>query len=382
MDPEYTARLEELSTAVEDKELVLIQLLEDSRGALGLSHIAVQTFIGRQNLGVTISEKKPDYWNEFCASMLGAADDLKRTAAELRQPELARGMQQSARAKAAAEKKAVDLENSAADISEIAEKVQLAVLEVIEARALLETFTADDDGASEATDGKKGGACTAEMRSALASYKIAQCRFWNGQLTGGNCRLMCTHQDAILTQVQNKIDSQFPNGFPDNPGTSALASSFKARHGAILGSMDIIGHYTRKVEILTAHELDCLDSAIADFKANWGKSYDNRILTPKAELVVNHVSAQARFYGTLGVMGEDGIESLHQMDSSIRLLVRSVRNPSQRQAAHVSHMAIQQNFRKRSIIPKRKRRNRAQIAADTAAAAAAVAAAEAPGVEV
>ena len=59
--------------------------------------------------------------------MLGAADDLKRTVAELREPELSRGMQQSARANAAAEKKAVDLENSAADISEIAEKVQLTV---------------------------------------------------------------------------------------------------------------------------------------------------------------------------------------------------------------------------------------------------------------
>ena len=57
VDPEYAARLDKLSTAVEDKGLVLIQLLEDSRGALGLSHIAVQTFIGRQNLGVAISEK-------------------------------------------------------------------------------------------------------------------------------------------------------------------------------------------------------------------------------------------------------------------------------------------------------------------------------------
>jgi hypothetical protein len=183
---------------------------------------------------------------------------------------------------------------------------------------------------------------------------------------------MCANHDEILAQVQLKIDSQFPNGFPGDPSTTLLASTFKARHSAILEPMNTIGHLTRKVAMLTDDELDSLDGAIADFKTAWPISYPGHpILTPKGELVVNHVSAQARFYGTLGVFGEDGIEALHQMDSSIRMLVRSMRSPSQRQAAHVSHMVIQQHFGSKTSKSKRKRRNKAQVEADEAAVAAA-----------
>ena len=47
-------------------------------------------------------------------------------------------------------------------------------------------------------------------------------------------------------------------------------------------------------------------------------------------------------YGTLGMFGEDGIESLHPWDNRCRMLTRSIRNPIKRVMATNKHLAAKQ----------------------------------------
>ena len=70
-------------------------------------------------------------------------------------------------------------------------------------------------------------------------------------------------------------------------------------------------------------------------------------------------------YGTLGMFGEDGIESLHPWDNRCRVLTRSMRNPVQRAKARTLHLQAKQ-FGGRGEEPKKKR-TAAEYAAHTAA---------------
>jgi len=166
-------------------------------------------------------------------------------------------------------------------------------------------------------------------------------------LVGNDCRKLCEHHRDILTQVQDKIDSIFPNGVPGDAEASRLAASFKKkRHGEMLECLRVIGHLSRKVSMLSDAELDDLEKAVNNLKKAWITSYpEHPLLTPKVQVIIDLVVKFARHYGTLGIFGEDGLEALHPMHSRVRALVKSMRNPTQRAKAEQGHLLTTQKFR-------------------------------------
>lgn len=58
----------------------------------------------------------------------------------------------------------------------------------------------------------------------------------------------------------------------------------------------------------------------------------------KGHIVEVHVPEFARKFGTCGVFGEDGLEALHPHGTLVRLLVRQMRNPEARHAAHTLYL--------------------------------------------
>ena len=89
----------------------------------------------------------------------------------------------------------------------------------------------------------------------------------------------------------------------------------------------MVSHLTRKVDMLSAQELDELEAACAA----WGRAFraaypDHAILTPKGHSAQKNLIFFTRLYETCGIFGEDGLEALHPMAAMARLVVRSVKN--------------------------------------------------------
>ena len=53
-------------------------------------------------------------------------------------------------------------------------------------------------------------------------------------------------------------------------------------------------------------------------------------------------------YKTVGMFGEDGVESLHPQDTAKRQLTRAMRNPEARLRAHMRHMQALQHIKRSS----------------------------------
>lgn len=187
------------------------------------------------------------------------------------------------------------------------------------------------------------------MSTSVAHYRIID--HWNHCMIGPDCRKCAENHEQILSSVQDKINSIYPDGVPGDAEASRLAASFKKRHGDILKCMNIIGHFTRKVDLLTDVELDEVDRTIKEFEKAWVTSYpDHPCLMPKAQIIVDLIMKFARHYGATGVFGEDGIEALHPLHSRVRALVKSMRNPTKRLQAEQGHLIISQQLKKKKCV--------------------------------
>jgi len=69
---------------------------------------------------------------------------------------------------------------------------------------------------------------------------------------------------------------------------------------------------------LTPDEMIQLETACAAFGYAFRMAHE-RILTVKGHIVEAHLVSFARRFDNLGVMGEDGIEALHPLDSRARV---------------------------------------------------------------
>ena len=80
--------------------------------------------------------------------------------------------------------------------------------------------------------------------------------------------------------------------------------------------------------MLTAGELDALETACLEFGHSFRLSYSDRpTITVKGHTIDDHFTHFARHYGVLGFFGEGGMEAEHPFDTRMRLLVRTIRNP-------------------------------------------------------
>ena len=104
----------------------------------------------------------------------------------------------------------------------------------------------------------------------------------------------------------------------------------------------MVSELTRHVGQLTGDQLNTLGLACAGygvaFRALHGSA---RKMTPKGHLIECHIMYYATKYGTCGSFGEDGIEALHPLATSVRIMTRHMRNPEHRRRASSTHEAIQ-----------------------------------------
>ena len=371
VDPIRAARVQQLKALIEDAELDLIGAIDTARAILGRGHPIINRLIGARNIGPLVSEYDPSAWTELVDDMRRAAGAKKDKAAAMRVlPPAGSGIVRGGRMLSKKNAEASTLEDVAAELLAASGEVESAIASVVSARQLHDTEEHEnaEENADEAVDNlgegkkakKKGGRCTAEFKQALARFNISVQRYWNGSLVGPDCMLLTENYIAVLTQVRIKIDELFP--------TSSKATAFFDRHAQVLRHIHVIGHLSRKVAMLTAGELDELETACFEFGRVFRVSYpDHPILTVKGHTVEDHLIHFARHYGVLGVFGEDGMEAEHPLDTRMRLLVRTMRNPVARQKALQSHMIVHKKFRNPAG-PKRRRRNKTQIAAAAAAA--------------
>ena len=111
----------------------------------------------------------------------------------------------------------------------------------------------------------------------------------------------------------------------------------------MLKHLAIVTHYSRKNELLTQGEISELREACKAYPAAIFAAYPERkYLTVKVHLIERHLMFFIDKYGTLGMFGEDGIESLHPWDNRCRMLTRSIRNPIKRVMATNKHLAAKQ----------------------------------------
>jgi len=83
--------------------------------------------------------------------------------------------------------------------------------------------------------------------------------------------------------------------------------------------------------MLTCDLIEELRASCAEYGRLFRITYPDRaILTPKDHVIEVHIVAFASYFGTIGIFGEDGMEAIHPMDTTARVLVRSMRNAVQR----------------------------------------------------
>jgi hypothetical protein len=165
-----------------------------------------------------------------------------------------------------------------------------------------------------------------------------------GVLTGPDLRRYFEHYVEILRSMQIVIAERY---------TQELADEFFADFCSILSHLTIVSRLSRKTGLLTPLEIVQLDTACKGFATAFRlvdakRTYADRnhvkgTLTSKGHIVEKHVINFAKRFGTCGAMGEDGLESLHPLDTAARVLTRSMRNSTARIRATAGRIAFVQS---------------------------------------
>ena len=210
------------------------------------------------------------------------------------------------------------------------------------------------------------------FKAALEAQGMSETTYWLGSFVGNHCRKFASICETILGAVRDVIAQMYPD--------SDEATIFFDRHCGILKCLNTIGHYTRLVDMLSETQIEQLRVATVEYSRLCRIAYPNhQIFTPKSHFYESHLMDFVAHFGTVGIFGEDGMEALHPMDTRARMLVRSMRNPVQRHMSLTKALSLQQQQHKLPEEPKKKRRNKSEIAADLAAAAEIAVAEEAAG---
>ena len=178
------------------------------------------------------------------------------------------------------------------------------------------------------------------FKAALEAQGMSETTYWLGSFVGNHCRKFASICETILGAVRDVIAQMYPD--------SDEATIFFDRHCGILKCLNTIGHYTRLVDMLSETQIEQLRVATVEYSRLCRIAYPNhQIFTPKSHFYESHLMDFVAHFGTVGIFGEDGMEAL----------------------------SLQQQH-KLPEEPKKKRRNKSEIAADLAAAAAEIAVAE------
>lgn len=321
MNPDDTEREQELMDEVMDAELILIEAIEEARGALG------QRQENAQDAGQDVAESDLKTWEDL-------ADDLRALIASknvesnaLRNPRaLPAGQVRSRRAVEAQNKKADDIDSASAELSVIEVSLREACAAVGGARAASDEFmtTPRADGIT--------GELEALLKKLFVENHINIQAYWAGTVVGPDARRWLDTNAAILGALKAKMEQVHG---------SQIANDFYTRYSSCFGPLAVVAHLARAVSMLTEPELTELEENCTLFVASFRTAFpDHKIVTPKLHIIEKHIPYFARRFGTCGVFGEDGLESLHPMDAKARLIVRTMRSPLKRHQAATKHLDI------------------------------------------
>jgi hypothetical protein len=91
--------------------------------------------------------------------------------------------------------------------------------------------------------------------------------------------------------------------------------------------------------MLKTEEKAALKSACKAYPEAFRLAFPGRkIVPPKIHCIEKHIMPIVEKYGTIGVFGEDGLESYHPVDSRARMIVRTMRNSVERHKAMTNHI--------------------------------------------
>ena len=362
-DPRLAKELAECVALVEETELDVASYISAAAESLP-GNAAFAAVIGNsapgdlvpQSSDLTIFQPLIDALEEAAADKLQLAVEAETL------PHQPSG--HSGRVRGLAAQKASAIRAEAEELSVVAKSLTESLTALAGARSLLDEHTADEDGAP------KSGVLTAVLKEALQLYGISMQRYWNGTLVGPDVRKLLRVYDQILQAVAAEMAKIHGD---------AEAARFVHRYSSVFAPLCIISHLTRstlegreKYGRFSPEQLTELDTACATFGQAFRAAHE-RMLTVKGHIVERHIPLFARHYGILGIFGEDGLESLHPLDSRIRLITRTMRNPKRRSIATMRHM----DMAKHGKGAEHEKRKRARSSA--AAAAAEGSDEEAPG---
>lgn len=321
MNPDDTEREQELMDEVMDAELILIEAIEEARGALGHRQE------NPQDAGQDVAESELNKWEDLADELQALIASKKAESNTLRNPPaLPAGQVRSRRAVQVQNKKADDIDSASTELSAIEVALRKACAAVSTARSASDEFIT-----SPRADGITGE-LEVLLKKLFVENHINIQAYWAGTVVGPDARRLLDTHVAILGSLKAKMEQVHG---------SQIANDFYTRYSSCFAPLAVVVHLTRVVAMLTEPELTQLDENCALFVASFRTAFpDHKIVTPKLHIIEKHIPYYARRFGTCGVFGEDGLESLHPMDARARLIVRTMRCPVKRHQAATKHLDI------------------------------------------
>ena len=135
------------------------------------------------------------------------------------------------------------LDEAAGIFSSEADQLATCSAAVADARGSLAAHKASAVVPSASTSGP----CMTAFNDSLAFHGMSMTRYWMGKFMGGDCRKFAENRLAILAMVRDKINELFGE---------AKATEFYNRHCGILEQLNIIGHHTRRVAMLSPAQIE------------------------------------------------------------------------------------------------------------------------------
>lgn len=112
-------------------------------------------------------------------------------------------------------------------------------------------------------------------------------------------------------------------------------------HTRVIKPLREIIHISTKVALLQPEELDKLEASCLEFKVAFNASYPGSYPV-KAHVVSDHLWRQARKWGTIGWMAEQGVEAYHPRYEDAKITARSIKDPKARMKALLRIVKVKQ----------------------------------------
>ena len=317
---------------VEDAECELLDHIISGADDLGSSNATIVEIIGSRDVGILISENTLDYWVPLTNALDEAARIDTSTANALREKtENSNGQKLARRAFLANADKAAQKDKNAEKLFASSAALRASLDYVAAARTAL---SAEESRAS-AAEGKEtaspsSGPLSIALKELLRKYNIMTQAYWAGTMVGPDARRFLQHFPEIFTEMREFLVPKIGE---------AEADAWIERKTSTLKELAIVCHYTRAARILTLEERALLRAACEAYPKAFRLAFPARkIVPPKVHYIEKHIMPIVDMFGTIGIFGDDGLESFHPVDSRARLIVRSMRNSVERHKAMINNI--------------------------------------------